>query len=520
MTTLPVPSGVRSPYLDGAWHRLHPATPLLRGGIGLVAVLIYVANTFRDRLTSVFTDVPGEPSDPIDELARHGLLPLAGGIGLGVLVVFLGLFAVSWRFHEFRVDLDSVIVKRGVLFRSVRTARLDRIQGVTISRPLLARLLGAARIELDVAGQNASVRLEYLSGAAAEALRRDVLVLAAGIRRTEHGEDAEAADPDAPERPGVPILAIGPARAIGSVLLSESTVVILVVLAVVTPFSIVLGGGLGAAFPVVSFLLGSVTVAGRRIARNLRFTLVATEDGVRVGAGLLSTSNEAVPPGRIHAVSIDQPLLWRPAGWWRVSVNRAGRIGGRRNAELERSLAPVASLTEVRALLPHLMPTLAERPDLLEAGLTGDGGEAEFVTAPRRARWLRPIAWRRTGFALGPGVLLLRRGWFRRQLVVVPIARMQSVSVQQGPAERLLGVAEVEAHVVAGPVRTRIHLVDRTRAEQLFLELADLGRHARASDRSHRWRAQVAVGASPAEPFDVGRPVGDGDGAQRAAAAG
>jgi putative membrane protein len=29
----------RSRYLDGLWHRLHPATPLLRGGIGLVAVL-------------------------------------------------------------------------------------------------------------------------------------------------------------------------------------------------------------------------------------------------------------------------------------------------------------------------------------------------------------------------------------------------------------------------------------------------------------------------------------------------
>ena len=33
----------RSRYVDGAWHHLHPATPLLRGGIGLVAVLLYPA---------------------------------------------------------------------------------------------------------------------------------------------------------------------------------------------------------------------------------------------------------------------------------------------------------------------------------------------------------------------------------------------------------------------------------------------------------------------------------------------
>ena len=73
-------------------------------------------------------------------------------------------------------------MRHGVLLRRTRTAKLDRIQGVTIARPLFARFVGAARIELDVAGQNANVRLEYLSNVAAEDLRRDVLVLASGRR--------------------------------------------------------------------------------------------------------------------------------------------------------------------------------------------------------------------------------------------------------------------------------------------------------------------------------------------------
>ena len=38
-----------------------------------------------------------------------------------------------------------------------------------------------------------------------------------------------------------------------------------------------------------------------RITKSLRYSIAGTPDGVRVGYGLLSTSNETIPPGRIHA---------------------------------------------------------------------------------------------------------------------------------------------------------------------------------------------------------------------------
>ena len=53
--------------------------------------------------------------------------------------------------------------------------------------------------------------------------------------------------------------------------------------------------------------------------------IAGTPDGIRVGFGLLSTSNETLPPGRIHSVQVSQPLLWRLPGWWEIRVNRAGR---------------------------------------------------------------------------------------------------------------------------------------------------------------------------------------------------
>jgi putative membrane protein len=400
------------------------------------------------------------------------------------LVVGIGLFWVSWRASDFRIDRDAVTVRRGVLLRTTRTAKLDRIQGVTISRPFFARLLGAARVEMDVAGHDANVRLEYLSGGAAEELRRDVLRLASG-RRAEEG--APALGSDAPIGPA--LVTITPGRAVGSVLLSETTVILVLVAAVVIPGMTALGAGPAAAISFGPVLIAAVTVAGRRIGRNLRFSVVATDDGVRIGAGILSTSNEAVPPGRIHAVRIEQPLLWRPAGWWRVSVNRAGRIGGRRNTELERSIAPVATTGEVLALLPFLVPSLREGRAVLHAGMTGNGEGEDFVPAPRRARWLRPVAWRRTGFLVTHDAVLLRGGFLRRHLTIVPIARIQSVALHQGPAERLLAVASIEPHVVSGVVHPRLGLVDRPVAERLFTDLARIGTTARSADASHRWAA-------------------------------
>ena len=476
----------RSRYVDGAWHRLHPATPLLRGGIGLLAVLIYVGGNLRERIVSWVFHLPDFGGDPVDEIGRHHLVLPATLIVLGILLVGIALFTVSWRASEFKIDGDSVTVRYGVLLRRTRTAKLDRIQGVTV--------VGVARIELDVAGQNANVRLEYLSNVAAEDLRRDVLMLASGRRAGEAGAGPADTERAVLTEPGRPVIVVTPGRAIGSILLSETVVMLVVIAGVVIPALTAIGAGPVAAVSFVPLVIGAVTVLARRAGRNLRFSVVSTQDGVRVASGIISTSTEAVPPGRVHALHVEQPLLWRPAGWWRVSVNRAGHASGRRDAEAERSLAPVATTEEVLALLPLLVPDLADHRELLLDGLVGRGHDDDFTAAPRRARWLRPLAWRRTGFRLTEASILSRSGLLHRELVIVPDARMQSVSLRQGPLERLLRVATVHPHVVSGPVRTRLRLIDVDRAQQLFVELALTGVDARRIDVSHRWRD---LGARP-----------------------
>ena len=85
--------------------------------------------------------------------------------------------------HTFRITDELVEVRSGVLFRTHRRGRLDRIQGINIVRPFLARLFGAAKLEINVAGQDANVQLAYLGSAQADALRHEILRLASGTRR-------------------------------------------------------------------------------------------------------------------------------------------------------------------------------------------------------------------------------------------------------------------------------------------------------------------------------------------------
>ena len=67
--------------------------------------------------------------------------------------------------------------------------RLDRLQAVDVVRPLVARALGLAELRLEVAGGSSSeAPLAYLSEAAAQRLRAELLARAAGL----HHETPEA----------------------------------------------------------------------------------------------------------------------------------------------------------------------------------------------------------------------------------------------------------------------------------------------------------------------------------------
>jgi putative membrane protein len=542
--------GGASSLADGEWHRMHPLTPLFKGGLALIIVAGIVIGNLRDQLVYWFVavlapgvdlgeDQPDPGSDPFGWIIRNGLLVWALLALLIVLAVLVGAFWVQWRFHQFRITGDDVEVRRGLVFRSHRRAPLDRVQGVNLTRPFPARLIGMAKLEVVGAGADANVALEYLATERAERVRGDILRLASGARAARQAaRDAAAGIAPAPRERLIQALSGGVTGMIEGVdhadLVPESVVKIPagrlvgahalsalpwigfaflavgVALAVAAanvaddPGGLLLlaGTALGTGLPAV---LTVFAVLWSQIARSLRYSIAPTPDGVRVTFGLFTTVTETLPPGRIFAVEVSQALLWRPFGWWSIRINR---MSGKSMMQDQSSagqqfntVLPVGTREDVERVLGLILPDMphADRALVWEHGLLGPAAGDPFRTIPPRGWWRRPVSWRRHGAFVTAYALLLRRGRIWRRLAIFPLARLQGFSIAQGPVDRLQRLAWAQVHTVMGPVSGRVTGLERDDAVELLQSVSRGAVAAAAEDRSHRWMQHVAAAAPERE---------------------
>ncbi|WP_125776282.1 PH domain-containing protein [Antribacter gilvus] len=511
---------------DLAWRRVHPITPVVRGWTILAAALFVVGQQSID---------DSARGGGIVELLRSDFWWIVPAAIVLVALVGFGYAAVAWRMTSYAVGEDTVHMRKGVLFRTQRHARLDRVQAVDIRQPLVARLFGLCELTLEVAGgSDSGIAIGFLRDGDARALRGELLARAAGLKAHRTGEPlpdvgarppadaplpagadgpvdtAQAADhvpgvvhpgeptadqgfaPELLERPGLleapeqSVLTVPPARLIVSLLRSGAAiftfvfVVALVVLVITT-------GRIGIAFSVLPALLGGGGYLFNRFTGEFDFRVAISADGIRLRHGLLETRAQTIPPGRVQAVSLTQGLLWRGPDWWRVQVNVAGY--GDKN-ETNAVLLPVGTREDALAVLSLVLPELGvdEPRALLDEGLEGDSSSAgRFVGSPRRARILDPVSWRRHGFSVTGRALLLRRGRLVRALDVVPHERTQSLAVTQGPWQRRLGLATFTVHSTPGPVSPAAPHLDAADAARLLDEQALRARSARAAAGPERW---------------------------------
>lgn len=472
-----------------AWRRVHPATPLIDAWKVLtVLVAVLVLNSLDTVLDLISTiRATGTP------LLVMALVVL--GAAVAVLALALGYSWFAWRRMRYAVGDDAVYFHHGILFRQQRHARLNRIQGVDIVRPLLGRMVGLSAVSIETAGgSNANIRVQYLRDEEAERLRAEVLARAAGVvPRAERGQ--------------VPVFAQAPEREVYRLTLGDQ-VLSLLLSAEFLGTVLVMGGLLvsSAIFESWVGLFGMIpvllAVGGFLVARfdgDFNHVLAVSPDGLRLRGGLLSTRAQTLPPGRVQAVAISQSLLWRTMGWWRVEVNVAGYAAKDPSSGQQRrtTLLPVARRANVLDALWLVLRDLGvdDVDAVLDAALTGTLADGGFLHSPRAARWVDPIRWRRNGLLITRTALFMREGELHRRVIVVPHERTQSLALQQGPWERRLGLADLVADSVPGPVRPRAAHLPAPVAGRLLLEQAARARHARAQEGPEEWMSRV--GATP-----------------------
>ncbi len=479
--TVPGAAGASAPdEADGQWHRVHPLTPAVRSWQVIVVILVFVAQDWGQAAAR------GEHSLLPSSGDGLGLAAVLGGIGLVVLVVGLGVgFAfLSWRMSRYRVTEDALELHHGVVSRRQRRARLDRLQAVDVVQPLVARVAGLAKLSVEVAGGTDSrIELAYLTHDQAQRLRNHLLARAAGVRYdTVH----------APEAPEHQVLEVPVERLLASLVLSAPAVWLVVALAG-TVVATILTGSFAPVAGAVSILLAFSSLLWQRFSRGFGFRAATSPDGLRLRHGLLEHRTQTVPPGRVQAVRISQPLLWRRTDWWRVQVNVAGY--GRRPDErqdTESVLLPVGHRDEAMAVVAFVLPDLGVAPPddaraVVSAAMSASGPGLGFVTTPRAARWLDPLAWRRNGYRVTGEALIIRRGRLHRHVELVPHARTQSCGVRQAVLQRLLGIASFHLHSTPGPIAPVVPHLSEADAAALLAEQTRRARRARAAAGPERW---------------------------------
>ncbi|CAL9462716.1 hypothetical protein SUDANB6_02673 [Streptomyces sp. enrichment culture] len=441
----------------GAERRLHPVTPLRRAWAPVAVLVGWAAH---------------DPGGAQRQLARLTTTTLLAG--LAVLLAAAALYGfLAWWFTRFAVTDTELRIRTGLLFRRTAHIRLERIQAVDVTQPLLARVVGAAKLKLDVIGTGKKDELAFLGAGEARALRAELLARAAGLAPGTAHEVGEA--------PSTRLLRVPPGVLAVSLLLTGGTWGVLAAAVVVPALLWVATHNLWTVLATALPLAGAAGARSvGRFVGDYDWTVAESPDGLRLDHGLLDRAHETVPPGRVQTVRIVEPLLWRR--WRSPRSSGAGSGGGWVRVELDVAgssnsvLLPVAPREVAESVIARVLP-----------GVTVPPGSS-LSRPPRRAGWCRPLWWRGHGLVVTDAVFAARHGLLRRSLALVPHAKVQSVRLTQGPWQRAWGVAHVRVDTGANRTVTA-RLRDAGEAAQLLRAQAERSRTGRRDARPDRWMA-------------------------------
>jgi putative membrane protein len=390
---------------------------------------------------------------------QEGRREVVGRLPFLAIVIVFGV--ISWLVTRWRIEDGDLRIETGVLRRQSQRFPLTQIQAIDIERPALARVFGLSELRLRMGGSSGGAgRLAYLTKNEADSVRAQLLALSRGSAQVRAQDPALAS-----ERilTSVPV-----GRLIGSILISGLAIVVVLMLLALLIAEVVVPA---AVMPIISSSgaigIGLLTVFWRRLNGGFRLTVAETADGLRLWSGLLDTSAETIPSGRIQAVQMIEPLLWRPLGWVRLEVDVAGRH--RREGENApegrqlRAVLPVGTHQEANLLLGHLLPD----------------APSERSPAPTRARLKSPLRYHNLSWGRNQRYAVTTTGRLARVTSWIPLGKLQSLRLVQGPIQRRLRLASIHLDTAGQSLHSVIRDRGSDEADHALQELTGLARAAR-----------------------------------------
>ena len=301
---------------------------------------------------------------------RSNSWELWGLVGAGVLVlVSLGQYFT----YRFRVDADAIVIRSGLLQKSLRNIPFTRIHNVALHQTLLHRVFGVAEVKLESAGgMTPEGQMRVLSLADAHALEELV---------RSHGKAQSAPEAgDAAVEPTV-LLSLPPSEVVRLGLISNRGMIVVAaafgllaqtsgkllsdalqgsaraVAGVGRDMHLGLVGSIVGGLALVLMLLVAIRLLSVVLALLQFHGFTLTEDGQRLSSqrGLLTRIRANMPRQRIQAWSLRESLTHRWFGRRGLVVDSAS-IQAVNDQRSLRDLAPVATPAAIDELIRHLLP--------------------------------------------------------------------------------------------------------------------------------------------------------------------
>jgi putative membrane protein len=249
----------------------------------------------------------------------------------------IGLGVLRFLTTRFRITATQIELQRGLLSRSLLTAKLDRVRAVELTSSPIHQLLGLAKVEIGTASAAKDNDERFALDGLPLAEARDLRVALLHRAHPEH-DDGAGAHPTLAAHDEV-LLRFDPAWARYAPLTTSGSVIAAAVLAAFGQFTNGLVVGLSEhSWPVryvehhpaasvvlalVSFLvLGALFAVLGYLVQNWAFTLARDVRGrtYHVRRGLLTTRETSLEVARVRGLELGEPLGLRLAGAAKLSA--------------------------------------------------------------------------------------------------------------------------------------------------------------------------------------------------------
>ncbi|MFN2258407.1 MAG: PH domain-containing protein, partial [Parasphingopyxis sp.] len=244
------------------------------------------------------------------------------------------------------------------------------------------------------------------------------------------------------------------------------------------------------------FFAGALLMVGmaagvvRTFLKDYGFRLTRTESGLRRERGLFTRTDVVIPLKRLQAAIVSTGLVRRHFGWQGLALQSLGSDGKAgthhdaapfaRRAELEPIFAEMAMplppprerFVSVSSRSPWHRAVLPALALIATAIISGSLQPELLIVVALGALTVAPIIWlewRARGYLLDGDTLFVRRGVTKPQTTILPLPKIQSITVRQSLLQRAFGLASLLIGTAGAPRMAPLAIPDLERGAALAL---------------------------------------------------